>query len=200
MSVNLSKGHKISLKKEAGEQLSNIIMGLGWDQKKKEKAKGWKGFFKSSGSSSGSIDLDASCILLDENKQLVDSVWFQQLRSKDGSIQHTGDNLTGAGEGDDEQIKINLNNVPPQVKYLVFTINSYTSQSFAEVENAFCRIVNQRNNKEIARYNLSGGGDYTAQIMAKLYRYEGEWKMHAIGEGTQGKTYKDMLPFIQSII
>ncbi len=196
MSVNLSKGHKISLKKEAGEQLSSIIMGLGWDQKKQEKTKGWKGLFKSS----GSIDLDASCILLDEDKKLVDSVWFSQLRSKDGSIQHTGDNLTGAGEGDDEQIKINLNNVPPQVKYLVFTINSYTGQSFAEVENAFCRIVNQRNNQEIARYNLSEGGDYTAQIMAKIYRHAGEWKMHAIGEGTQGKTYKDMLPFIQSII
>ncbi len=173
MSVNLSKGHKISLKKEAGEQLSSIVMGLGWDQKK-QNAKGWKGLFKSS----GSIDLDASCILLDEKKQLVDNVWFSQLRSKDGSIQHTGDNLTGAGEGDDEQIIVNLNAVPPQVNYLVFTINSYTGQSFAEIENAFCRIVNKRNNKEIARYNLSGGGDYTAQIMAKLYRYEGEWKMH----------------------
>lgn len=191
MSVSLTKGQKISLKKEAGEALSNVVMGLGWDQKK---AKGLIGLFKSS----GSIDLDASCLLFDENKQLVDNVWFRQLQSNDGSIRHTGDNRTGAGEGDDEQIIVNLNAVPPQVKYLVFTINSFSGQSFKEIENAFCRLVNQKNNKEIARYDLSGGGDYTGQVMVKLYRHEGEWKMHAIGEASRGRTFKDMLPFIQS--
>src|SRR5688572_33469162 len=103
MGVNLSKGQRISLDKEAGTTLTQVVMGLGWDAMKK------KGFF---GSSSQSIDLDASCLMFDEGKQLLDTVWFRQLKSNDGSIQHTGDNRTGAGEGDDEQIKVDLSRVP----------------------------------------------------------------------------------------
>lgn len=190
MAVNLQKGQKISLEKEAGGALSSIVMGLGWDAVQKK-----KGLF-GLGGGGGHIDLDASCLLFDENKQLVDQVWFRQLQSRDGSIVHTGDNLTGEGEGDDEQIIVKLNQVPEAVKSLVFTVNSFTGQDFSKVANAFCRLVNQSNNQEIARYNLSVQGNHTAQIMAKVYRHNGEWKMHAIGENGTGRTFQDLLPQI----
>lgn len=188
MAINLSKGQKISLTKEAGGvQLTRVVMGLGWDAKKKG---GLFGF----GGSQQEIDLDASCVLFNEQKQPLDAVWFRQLVSKDGSIQHTGDNRTGAGEGDDEQIIVDLSRVPANVASLVFVVNSFTGESFTQIENAFCRIVNAQNNQEIARYNLSQSGPHTAQIMAKLYRHEGEWKMAAIGEVASGRTFQDLLP------
>lgn len=186
MSVNLQKGQKISLDKEAGGTLTKITMGLGWDA---VKSKGLFGF----GGKTETIDLDASCVLFDESNKPVDIVWFRQLKSKDGSIVHTGDNRTGAGDGDDEQIIVDLANVPANVKSLVFTVNSFTGQSFAQVQNAFCRIVNASNNKEVAKYDLSVQGSHTAQIMAKLYRHGGEWKMHAIGENGNGRTFDDLM-------
>ena len=186
MSVNLSKGQKISLDKEAGGTLTKITMGLGWDA---IKSKGLFGF----GSKSETVDLDASCVLFDEANNAIDTVWFRQLKSKDGSIVHTGDNRTGAGDGDDEQIIVDLSRVPPNVKSLVFTVNSFTGQSFAQVENAFCRIINASDNKEVARYDLSVQGPHTAQIMTKLYRHNGEWKMHAIGENGNGRTIEDLV-------
>jgi len=186
MSVNLQKGQKISLDKEAGGTLTRITMGLGWDA---VKTKGFLGF----GGKTETIDLDASCVMFDEANKPVDIVWFRQLKSRDGSIVHTGDNRTGAGDGDDEQIIVDLANVPSNVKSLVFTVNSFTGQSFAQVENAFCRIVNTSNNKEVAKYDLSVQGAHTAQIMAKLYRHNGEWKMHAIGENGNGRTFDDLM-------
>lgn len=189
MSVNLTKGQKISLEKEAGASLNQVVMGLGWNVVKK---KGLMGF----GGSAPDIDLDASCLMFDANGTLVDAVWFRQLRSKDGSIQHTGDNRTGAGDGDDEQIVVNLPQIPPPVKSLVFTVNSFTGQNFSQVENATCRLLNGSNNQEIARFDLSALGNHTAQIMAKLYRHNNEWKMHAIGEIGSGRTFNDLLPQI----
>ena len=190
MAISLAKGQKISLDKEAGSSLTRIILGLGWDVAQK------KGFLgKLSGPAS--VDLDASCVLFDTNNQQVDAVWFQQLRSKDGSIQHTGDNLTGAGDGDDEQIIVDLTKVPANLKSLVFVVNSFTGQNFSQIENAFCRVVNGSNNQEIARYNLSAQGAHTAQIMAKVYRHDGEWKMHAIGEISSGRTFNDLMPAIR---
>lgn len=189
MSVSLQKGQKISLEKEAGGALNKITMGLGWDSVKK---KGLFGF----GSKSETIDLDASCIMFDEQNKAVDFVWFRQLKSRDGSIVHTGDNRTGEGEGDDEQIVVELPRVPANVKSLIFTVNSFTGQNFSQVENAYCRIVNAANNQEIARFNLSVQGAHTAQIMAKLYRHGGEWKMHAIGENGSGRTFDDLMPQI----
>ena len=189
MAINLAKGQKISLDKEAGVKLSKIIMGLGWDA---VKSKGFLGF----GSKSQEIDLDASCILFDEQGKQTDAVWFRQLKSKDGSVVHTGDNRTGAGDGDDEQITVDLTNVPANVKSLVFTVNSFTGQNFSQIENATCRIVNASDNKEIARFNLSTLGAHNAQIMAKLYRHDDEWKMHAIGEIGNGRTFDELMPQI----
>jgi len=189
MSVNLQKGQKISLEKEAGGALGKVTMGLGWDAIKK---KGLFGF----GAKTESVDLDASCVLFDESNRPVDFVWFRQLKSRDGSIVHTGDNRTGAGEGDDEQIVVDLTRVPAGVKALVFTVNSFTGQNFSQVENAYCRIVDADNGQEVARYDLSVQGAHTAQIMAKLYRHNGEWKMHAIGENGSGRTCDDLMPQI----
>ena len=186
MSVNLSKGQKISLDKEAGGTLSRVVMGLGWDAIKKG---GLFGF----GAKTISVDLDASCIMFGEDNRPLDYVWFRQLKSKDGSIVHTGDNRTGAGDGDDEQIIVDLSKVPANVKSLVFTVNSFTGQSFEKIENAFCRIINAADNKEVARYDLSVQGSHTAQIMTKLYRHNGEWKMHAIGENGNGRTIEDLV-------
>jgi tellurium resistance protein TerZ len=189
MSVNLQKGQKISLAKEAGGALNRVTMGLGWDA---IKSKGFFGF----GAKTESVDLDASCVMFDEANRPVDVVWFRQLKSRDGSIVHTGDNRTGAGEGDDEQIIVDLARVPANVKSLVFTVNSFTGQNFSQVENAYCRIVDAGNQKEVARYELSVQGAHTAQIMAKVYRHNGEWKMHAIGENGSGRTFDDMMPLI----
>jgi len=194
MAINLQKGQKISLSKESGGNLSKVVMGLGWDAKKTGGSL-IKGMF-GGGGGGDSIDLDASCVLFDEQNKVVDTVWFRQLKSRDGSIVHTGDNRTGDGEGDDEQIIVALDKVPAQVKALVFTVSSFTGQTFNAIENAFCRLVDSSNNKEIARYTLSAQGSHTAQIMAKVYRHQGEWKMHAIGENGNGRTIESLLPQI----
>ena len=152
------------------------------------------------GSKEQSIDLDASCVLFDDNKEMLDAIWFRQLKSKDGSIVHTGDNLTGDGEGDDEQIIVDLTRVPTQAKTIMFVVNSFTGQNFSEIENAFCRIVNHSNNLEIARYNLSCNGSHTAMLMAKIYRHNNEWKMHAIGENCSGKTFENLMPIMRANI
>lgn len=198
MAVSLQKGQKISLNKEAGSTLTQVKLGLGWDvaQAPQEKKGGLLGKLFGGGSGSDSIDLDASCIMFDSNKQPVDTVWFSQLKSKDGSIVHTGDNRTGDGAGDDEVINVDLSKVPASVASLVFTVNSFTGQSFETVANAFCRIVNANNNSEVARYNLSSQGPHTAMIMAKVYRHNNEWKMHAIGETASGRTFHDLMPAI----
>ena len=190
MAVNLQKGQKISLNKEAGSALTQVVMGLCWDAAKK---KGFLGF----GGGSQDVDLDASCLMFDASGALVDAVWFRQLRSKDSSIEHTGDNRTGDGTGDDEQIKVALDRVPATVKSLVFTVNCFTGQDFSQVENAFCRILDGRTQQEIARYDLSVQGKHNAQIMAKLYRHNDEWKMHGIGENGLGRTFEDLMPQIK---
>jgi tellurium resistance protein TerZ len=185
--VSLSKGQSVSLVKSGGGGLSQVRMGLGWDAVKK------RGLF---GSRSQSIDLDASALLFDGTSQLVDQVWFQQLTSQDGSVQHTGDNRTGAGEGDDESIRVHLEGVNPAVRTIVFTVNSFTGQDFSQIENAFCRLIDETNEAEVARYDLSGSGGHTAQIMAKLTREGAGWTMTAIGATASGRTFHDLLPTI----
>lgn len=188
MAINLEKGQKINLQKADGSSLQQVFLGVGWDVVKN------KGFFGFGGN--GNIDLDASVILFDENKKMLDVVYFGQLQSKDGSIRHSGDNLTGAGSGDDEVIRVNLNQIPVQVKSLVFTVNSFRGQTFEKVENAFCRLVDQSNNHEIASYKLSSQGAHTGLIIAKIYRHNDVWKMHAIGENVHGRTFQDIVPYV----
>ncbi|MDT4924896.1 MAG: tellurium resistance protein TerZ [Pseudonocardiales bacterium] len=188
MGVSLSKGQKVSLSKEGGGKLSKVRMGLGWDAAPK------KGLFGRRRAQT--IDLDASALLFDARGKLVDQVWFQQLTSKDGSVQHTGDNLTGEGEGDDESIRVDLSKVPAQVTSLVFTVNSFTGQDFSQIENAFCRLIDESDEREIARYELTGSGAHTAQIMAKVARDGDGWAMTAIGAPASGRTFRDLLPTI----
>ena len=186
MSINLKKGQRISLKKEA-PSLSRLMCGLGWDVAKK--SRGWF-------SSSVDVDLDAFVICLDKNDKLTnksDIVYFGNLRHLSGAITHLGDNLTGAGEGDDEQIVVDLPQVPSKISKLLFMINIYESQKrkqeLSQIENAFVRLVDVSNNKEIARYQLSGS-QYQNQnglILAEVYRQDGEWKMAAIGDAFVAK-------------
>lgn len=196
MSISLTKGQKISLSKESAG-LSRIFMGLGWDVANHKRGGIFGGVL---GGASSDIDLDASCLVFDENNTLVDQIWFQRLTGMDGAIVHTGDNLTGAGEGDDEIIRVDLSRLSPQVKTLVFTVNSFRGQTFDVVKNAFCRVVDEVNKRELARFNLSEAGPHTGLIMAKIYRHNNEWKMHAIGEKTTGRTFHDMMPVIQSML
>ena len=191
--INLSKGEGISLEKQAGGSLSRIMLGLGWDAKEK---KSLFGLVKTQ----QEIDLDASCIMFDSGGQVVDTVWYRQLKSKDCSIVHTGDNRTGAGEGDDEQIIVDLPRVPANVTTLVFVVNSFGGVTFSQIENAFCRLVDLEKNEELARYNLSCQGNHTAQIMAKIVRGSGGWEMIAIGENAMGQTFDKLLPTVKRFL
>ena len=188
MALTLSKNQSISLEKEAGTGLSKLSLGLGWDP---VKAKGF--LAKLVGGGNNEIDLDASCIILDADYEAIDLVWFRQLKSKDGSIQHSGDNRTGEGEGDDETIFVDLQRLPAQAKHLVFTVNSFTGQNFGQVENAYCRILNESNNKEIARFNLAEKGNHTGVVMASLSRGANGWEFKAIGQATSGRTVDDLI-------
>ncbi|KMN12117.1 MULTISPECIES: TerD family protein [Pseudomonas] len=186
MAISLSKNQTISLEKEAGTGLKKIRMGLGWDPVKPS------GFFAKLLNSDTAIDLDASCIVLDSSKQLLDLVWFRELKSKDGSIVHSGDNRTGEGDGDDESIQVNLEQLPSGVKHLVFTVNSFTGQNFESVENAYCRIVDEVTGKELARFNLSDKGRHTGVVMAYLSRTAAGWDLTAIGTVANGRTAQDL--------
>ncbi len=182
MALSLAKNQTISLEKEAGGGLKKISMGLGWDPVKPT------GFFKRLMSDGGAIDLDASCIVLDSAKKPLDLVWFQQLKSRDGVIVHSGDNRTGEGAGDDESIAVNLENLPAAVKYLVFTVNSFTGQNFEAVENAYSRIVDNVTGKELARFNLSEKGQHTGVVMAYLCRTAAGWDLTAVGSVANGRS------------
>lgn len=186
MGINLQKGQRISLSKEA-PGLTKLMCGLGWDVPKPSGG----GFFGAFNSTQD-CDLDASVICLDQNDKVTDVgnlVFFGNLAHKSGAITHLGDNLTGAGEGDDEQIIVDLARLPREIVKLVFTVNIYDciarKQEFARVKNAFVRLVNVSNNQELAKYNLSGS-EYkgmTGMIMAEIYNHNNEWKMAAVGNG-----------------
>lgn len=193
MSISLVKGQKIDLTKN-NSGLKKLLVGLGWDPVKQGK----KGFF-GLGSSAPDVDVDASVIML-RNDKLVskeDLVYFGNKNSRCGGVIHTGDNLTGGGDGDDEQILIDLSKIPQDVNKIIFVTNIYEcikrKQSFGMIENAFIRIADD-SNKNIAMFNLTE--DYngkTALIVGELYRHNNEWKFNAIGEGTQDISLSDML-------
>ena len=175
MGVSLSKGGNVSLTKEA-PGLTAVIVGLGWDVRT---------------TTGTDFDLDASALLCNEAGRVDGDgnfVFFNNLTSPDGSVEHTGDNLTGEGEGDDEQIKVNLAGVPAAVSKIVFPVSIYDAenrtQNFGQVRNAFIRVVNQADNKELARYDLSeDASTETAMVFGELYRNGAEWKFRAIGQG-----------------
>lgn len=192
--VSLQKGQSVRLGKSGGGALTRVSMGLGWDVRK---SKGLLGMF---GGKGGDVDLDASCLLFDAGGELLDQVWFRQLASEDGSIVHSGDNRTGAGDGDDETIRVDLTKLPANVKTLVFTVNSFTGDSFDRIENAYCRVVDAANGAELARYDLTGAGSHTGQIMAKMVRADGGWEMKALGERTSGRTFHEMMGAIAAAL
>ena len=189
--VSLVKGQKVSLRKEGGVALTQVWMGLGWDPVQRP-AK--RGFFGGGGGGSA-IDLDASVLMFSQG-QCVETVYFGHLKAKDRSIIHSGDNLTGEGAGDDEVISVNLAAIAPHVDNLVFVVTSYRGQTFAEVQNAYCRLIDQSTNAELARYTLAGGMPFTGVTMAVVHREADGWKMRAIGEGFNGKTANKAIPFV----
>lgn len=190
MAISLQKGQKIDLTKgNAG--LSDLIVGLGWDPAEQSGGSGlFKGFF---GSKKIEIDCDASVILLDENGYFTRKehmIFFNNLKSPCGSVAHLGDNRTGGGDGDDEQVLIQLQKVPAEIHKIVFVVNIYDcqkrKQDFGMIKNAFIRVINKDNMQEITRFNLTE--DYagkTALIVGEVYRHKGEWKFAALGESTQ---------------
>jgi tellurium resistance protein TerD len=175
MGVSLSKGGNVSLTKQA-PGLSAVVVGLGWDERT---------------TTGQAYDLDASALMLNAAGRILSDlhfVFFNNLTSPDGSVEHTGDNLTGEGEGDDEQIKVDLSRVPPEVDRIVFPVSIYEAdsrrQNFGQVRNAFIRVINQADGAELTRYDLSeDASSETAMIFGELYRHSGDWKFRAVGQG-----------------
>ncbi|AHK19579.1 MULTISPECIES: TerD family protein [Yersinia pseudotuberculosis complex] len=178
MGVSLSKGGNVSLSKEA-PTMTNVLIGLGWDARSTD---------------GQDFDLDASAFLLTANGKVrndADFIFYNNLKSSDGSVMHTGDNRTGEGEGDDESLKIKLPLIPADVDKIVFVVTIHDAQarrqSFGQVANAFIRLVNDDNSVEIARYDLSeDASTETAMLFGELYRHNAEWKFRAVGQGYAG--------------
>lgn len=197
--INLQKGQKIDLTK-GNPGLSKIQVGLGWDEVSKPKSGGLLGSLFGGGASAP-IDCDASAILLDANSKLTAKdrlVYFGNLQSGDKSVKHSGDNLTGSGDGDDEQINVELSSVPSTVQKIVFVVNIYDcakrKQDFGMIANAFIRIVNPINGQEFCRFNLSESyAGKTSLIVAEVYRHNNEWKFAAIGEGTTEASLSELV-------
>ncbi len=185
MAVSLVKGQKVSLTKEK-PGLSEIFVGLGWDEVEQK-----KGFIANLlGAAAQDIDCDASVYLLKNGKlgSEGDIVYFGNLKHKSGAVSHHGDNLTGGGEGDDEQVSIDLTKLPSEYDRLVIAVNIYKgserNQHFGMIKNAFIRVVEKKSNSEICRYNLTDNySGKTGVIFGEVYRNEGEWKFNAVGEG-----------------
>ena len=183
MSVSLQKGQKISLSKGT-DKLEKVIVGLGWDEVQRARTGGLLGGLLSG--SAAAIDCDASAFLLKNGKL-----------SGNKDIIYLGDNLTGAGDGDDEQIVIDLARVPAEYDRIVFVVNIYQAaqrrQSFGMIQNAFIRIVDGKTNQEMCKYNLSENYDgMTAMIFGEVYRHNGEWKFNAVGSGTTDNSVGDL--------
>ena len=178
MALSLQKGGNLSLSKEA-PGLTKILVGLGWDPRSTDGTQ---------------FDLDASAFLLNASGKVrgdADFILYNQLKSPDGSVEHTGDNRDGAGDGDDEAIKVDLSRVPVDVDKIAFTVTIHDAenrrQNFGQVGNSFIRIVNETNGSEIVRYDLAeDASTETAMIFAELYRHNSEWKFRAVGQGYAG--------------
>lgn len=193
LGINLQKGQRVDLTK-GNANLTRIKVGLGWDPVGQEKNGGFFGKLFSSGSEGGSgrdIDCDASVLMLQNDKVLAgdDVVYFGKLISKCGSVQHSGDNLTGDGDGDDEVIAIDLSSVPTQYNKLVFIVNIYDAaarnQHFGMIKNAYIRVYDDKTGNELIRYNLTDNySNLTTLVCGEIYRHNNDWKFAAVGSGT----------------
>lgn len=178
MAISLNKGGRISLSKEAPD-LKKVHVGLGWDPRATD---------------GSDFDLDASAFLLNSAGRVrsdADFIFYNQLRSVDGSVEHTGDNLTGGGEGDDEVVMVDLGKVPADVQKIAFTVTIHEAdarrQNFGQVANAFIRVVNADTHVEVARYDLTeDASTETAMIFGEIYRHGSEWRFSAVGQGYAG--------------
>jgi len=181
MTVSLQKGQKVDLSK-SGSNITKLTVGLGWD----------------ASTAGPNIDCDASAIMLDENSKLIKDgvIYFGNKKSKCNSIIHSGDNLTGAGEGDDEQIAVDLSKVPQTVHRIVFVVNIYNCESrkqdFGMIKNAFIRVVDDTSRQELCKFNLTDNyAGFTTLLTGEIYRRGADWKFNALGEGTTSKTIKE---------
>ncbi len=174
--VSLAKRQTVSLVKTGAPALRRIAMGLGWDPARRGR----------------DIDLDASVVVINPQGRKVDAVWFMAKSAYNHAIEHSGDNLTGAGEGDDETITVDLGRLPAEAHALVFTVNSFRGQKFTDVRNAYCRLLDLDSGAELVRYDLTESERRTGVIMSVLVRSGPVWDMTAIGEFHDGKTVRAM--------
>ncbi|WP_145797592.1 TerD family protein [Kitasatospora atroaurantiaca] len=175
--VSLTKGGSVSLEKNGKPFLSSVRMGLGWEPAGRGR----------------NIDLDASCLAFDAQRNKLETAWFMKLSIFNGAIAHSGDNLTGEGAGDDEAITVHLDGLPPEVCGLVFVVNSFSGQKFTDVKNAYCRLLDAGTGQELVRFDLTQSEPHTGVVMCKLVRqFSGEWVMTAIGEYVNAKTARAM--------
>ncbi len=195
MAINLQKGQRINLEKSNGSKLQNVCVGINWGAIEK---KGWLGGVKKE-----AVDLDASCALYDSNKQLLDVVYFGSLKSKDGSIKHSGDDLTGDMGGDDgldnEIITVNFSTLNPSVEYVAFVLNSFRGHDFGTIPFASIRIYEgtpTRVNEIFATFDIANGSNFSghvSMVMGVFYKKNGEWKFNAIGEPTKDKKLEETI-------
>ena len=208
MSINLQKGQRVDLTKgNAG--LNKIYVGLGWDPVQQAASGGGGGFLKGlfgggGASAAREVDCDASVLMLKNDKITAntDVIYFGNLKSANGAVAHSGDNLTGAGDGDDEQVVIELNSIPAEYNRLVFVVNIYDAkgrnQHFGMIQNAFIRVVNRSNNQELLKYSLTDNyANQTSLITGEIYRHGDEWKFAATGTGTQAGSLKEVIASYQ---
>lgn len=188
--VSLAKGQRVTLRKDGSAALTLVQLGLGWDPIRRRSLFGHR---------EAEIDLDASAVMFADHTA-VDLVFFNQLSSRDGSVVHQGDNRTGAGDGDDEVILIDLTRVPVHVTSVVFLVTSYEGQTFQEVDKSFCRLVDHTTGTELARYTLSGGEAATGMIMARVYRAGRDWKLEAIGRAIDARTPVQALDLLGDVV
>jgi len=193
VAINLSKGQKISLEKTA-PKLARIALGLAWQPIEP------KGFFGRVFGGSETVDLDASCVCLDARGKEIDVIWFRKLVSTDKAIRHSGDNRTGEGDGDDETLSVDLASLDARIAVLMFTINSFSGQSFQRVRSSSCRLINVQTREALAMFSLDAQGKHTALLMAALTRRGADWEMSAIGEPGFGSTYRDLAGPIEAWI
>lgn len=191
MAVNLQKGQKVELRKSNGGDLTKVMVGLGWDEIKQT-----KGFFLKKNTQE--IDCDATALLLQNGKFVssADMIYFGNLTHESGTVRHMGDNLTGEGEGDDEQISVDLQRLPKVYDKIVFVVNIFQAkargQHFGMLQNAFIRICDD-NGQELCKYDLNENyNGMTAMVFGELYRHNGAWKFNAIGQATQDQSVHEI--------